>query len=111
MEIALKFRGDLELSFQKGKEDRKILIELLNQINFISEVYRSSGSFVTFRVDNQNISKNLRSFLITKHNIYLKQLTNEGLGKSNYFRVALVSLPEIEKLIKALKGYSTSNSI
>ena len=33
MEIALKFRGELELSFQKAKEDRKILIELLNQIN------------------------------------------------------------------------------
>jgi len=109
MEIALKFRGELVLSFQKGKEDRKILIELLNQINFISKVYNSSGSFVTFRVDNQNISQNLRSYLISKHNIYLKQLTNEGLGESNFFRVALVSQPEIDKLIKALKGYSNSN--
>ncbi len=109
MEIALKFRGELVLSFQKGKEDRKILIELLNQINFISKVYNSSGSFVTFRVDNQNISQNLRSYLISKHNIYLKQLTNEGLGESNFFRVALVSQHEIDKLIKALKAYSNSN--
>ena len=34
---------------------------------------------------------------------------NEGLGESNFFRVALVSQPEIDKLIKALKGYSNSN--
>ena len=57
MEIALKFRGELATSFQKAKEDRQNLIELLNQISFISKVYSSSGSFVTFRVDNQNISQ------------------------------------------------------
>ncbi len=109
MEIALKFRGELTRSFQKAKKDRQNLIELLNQIKFITKVYRSYGSFVTFRVDNQNISQNLRSYLISKHNIYLKQLTNEGLGESNFFRVALVSQPEIDKLIKALKAYSNSN--
>lgn len=109
MEIALKFRGELATSFQKAKEDRKNLIEYLNQISFISKVYKSSGSFVTFRVDNQNISKNLRYYLIAKHNIYLKQLSNEGLGESNYFRVALVSQPLIDKLIKALNCYSNNN--
>ena len=33
-------------------------------------------------------------------------LNNYGLEKYNYFRVALVSKPEINKLINALKDYS-----
>tara|TARA_B100000886_G_scaffold303860_1_gene234744 strand:+ start:17660 stop:19462 length:1803 start_codon:yes stop_codon:yes gene_type:complete len=108
MEIALKFRGELALSFQKAKKDRQNLEDLLNKINFVSKVYKSSGSFLTFRVDDRNISKSLRTYLITEHNIYLKQLTNEGLGESNFFRVALVSQPAIDKLIEALKEYLNS---
>ena len=41
----------------------------------------------------------------------LGDYNNEGFEENNYFRVALVSLPEIDKLIKALKGYENSNSL
>lgn len=106
MEIALKFRNELSVSFQKAKKDRDYLIKFLNKINYISKVYESSGSFVSFRVDNQEISKYLHSYLLKNHNIYIKQLTNIGLEGSNYFRVALVSKPQIDKLIKALEKFS-----
>ena len=89
MEIALKFRNELQNSFQLAKEDRKYLINILMNINFISKVYESSGSFVTFRIDDKEISKNFRSYLLLNKNIYIKQLTNLGLNESNYFRVAL----------------------
>ena len=106
MEIALKFRSELSKSFEKAKKDRDYLIKLLKKINFISEIYESSGSFVSFRVDRNEISKNLQNYLLLNHNIFIKQLTNIGLEGSNYFRVALVSKPLIEKLIKALEEFS-----
>ena len=106
MEIALKFRNELSISFQKAKKDRDYLIKFLNKINYISEVYESSGSFVSFRINKQEISNYLQSYLLENHNIYIKQLTNIGLEGSNYFRVALVSKPQIDKLIKALEKFS-----
>ena len=56
-------------------------------------------------IDKQ-ISKNLQSLSLLNHNIFIKQLSNIGLKGSNYFRVALVSKPQIEKLIKALERFS-----
>tara|TARA_Y100001933_G_scaffold265191_1_gene336721 strand:+ start:12361 stop:14166 length:1806 start_codon:yes stop_codon:yes gene_type:complete len=106
MEIALKFRSELKNSFQLAKEDRKYLIKLLKEVSFISKVYESEGSFVSFRIDNKEIQINLRSYLISEHNIFIKQLSNIGLKGSNYFRVALVAKPEINKLIDALHAYS-----
>ena len=111
MEIALKFKSELADSFKIAKKDREYLIKNLKEISFISKVYDSAGSFVTFKIDNDEINKNLRSHLLLKHNIYIKKLNNSGLEKSNYFRVALVSKPEINTLINVLKEYSlTRNS-
>ena len=93
-------------SFEKAKKDRDYLTKFLKRINYISEVYESSGSFVSFRVDNQEISRNLQSYLLKNYNIFIKQLTNVGLEGSNYFRVALVSKPQIDKLLKALESLS-----
>ena len=107
MEIALKFRGELKDSFEKAKKDRDYLISLLKEINYISKVYNSSGSFVSFKIDNENLAKDLSKYLLTHHNIYIKQLNNSGLDKSNYFRVALVSKIKIDKLIKALNDFPT----
>jgi len=106
MEIALKFRSELSKSFQKAKKDRDHLTKFLKKIIFISKVYESSGSFVSFRVDNPEISNKLQSYLLENHNIFIKQLTNLGLESSNYFRVALVSKPQIDKLIEALEDFS-----
>ena len=52
--------------------------------------------------------KNCLTFtkLYENHNIFIKQLTNLGLESSNYFRVALVSKPQIDKLIEALEDFS-----
>ena len=109
MEIALKFRNELTNSFQKAKDDRCYLIKFLKQVGFISEVYDSSGSFVTFRVDDPKLSNKLHSYLIKKHNIFIKQLSNVGLEESNYFRVALVSRKKIDKLTNALEDFATQN--
>ena len=111
MEIALKFRNDLTNSFKLAKEDRTYLISKLNKIKFISKVFDSAGSFVSFRIDNNDIANNLSSYLLTKHNIFIKHLTNIGLRNKNHFRVALVSKPEIDKLIKAFEKYSKINKI
>ena len=107
MEIALKFRGELKDSFEKAKKDRDYLISLLKEINYISKVYNSSGSFVSFKIDDKDLAKDLTKYLLSHHNIYIKQLSNSGLDESNYFRVALVSKIKIDKLIKALKIFPT----
>ena len=106
MEIALKFRGELKDSFEKAKKDRDYLISLLKEINYISKVYNSSGSFVSFKINDEGLAKDLTKYLLSNHNIYIKQLSNVGLDESNYFRVALVSKIKIDKLIKALKTFT-----
>ena len=55
---------------------------------------------ITFEWLKDHLNTNL------KEEKLLEQLTNIGLEGLHYFRVALVSKPLIEKLIKALEDFS-----
>lgn len=105
LEISLKFKTDLQKSFELAKSDRNYLINQLTKINYISKVYYSHASFVTFYIEDDSISNGLSDYLILKHNIYLKELSRIKTDKGSYFRVALTDIVNIDYLIKSLINY------
>ena len=106
LEISLKYKSDLKKSFVSAKKDRDYLIQRLNEISFIDNVFESHASFVTFLVKNKYWSESLSEYLLKTHNIYLKELSRVKEVNSKYFRVALTNVKNIDYFIDSLKMYS-----
>lgn len=105
MEIILKNKLALKNSITKTKYDRKLFAKLLNDIEFIEEVYNSHANFILFRVNKKLKQNKLSEFLIKKHSIYIKDVSNKFASKENsYFRVAVRDFNDNNQLIKVLKN-------
>jgi len=111
LEISLKYREDLKKSFERSKVDRQYLVANLEKIPFINKVFESHSSFVTFSIEDSFWSLNLRTYLINKFNIYLKEILINDDTSIKYFRVALTDMKGIDFFIDSLKKYLISKKI
>ncbi|QYA26328.1 histidinol-phosphate transaminase [Gramella sp. MT6] len=80
------------------KSERKLLVEQLLEVNFVSKIYRSDANFLLLEVDNAN--KRYDQFL--EKGIVIRNRSNQPLCE-NCLRITVGTKEENKKLIKAFK--------
>ncbi len=80
------------------KSERKLLVEQLLEVNFVSKVYKSDANFLLLEVDNAN--KRYDQFL--EKGIVIRNRSNQPLCE-NCLRITVGTKEENKKLIKAFK--------
>jgi len=111
MEIILKNKISLKDSFKKTKLDREKLIDQLNEIDLINKVYPSEANFILFEIENKDFkSIDFMNFLLNSFNIFLKDVSKKFNNIDySYFRVAVRTEAENEKLILAISNFRSKS--
>ena len=107
LEIILKNKRSLSISFEKTKTDRDNFIRELKCIKYINRVFESGANFILFNINNELYkSSDLANYLLKKHSIYIKDVTDK-FDKSEfmYYRVAVRLPNENSILINSINAY------
>jgi histidinol-phosphate/aromatic aminotransferase/cobyric acid decarboxylase-like protein/choline kinase len=102
LEIILKHRNSLQDSFNKTIKDRNGFSDALSGLSFIAKVYPSSGNYLLVEFKDSLKSDQLAEYLLTKHSIYIKNISGK-FNSGKYLSRFAVRLPEEnQKLVNAL---------
>jgi histidinol-phosphate/aromatic aminotransferase/cobyric acid decarboxylase-like protein/choline kinase len=102
LEIILKHKNSLQNSIVQTIADREALRESLMKLNLFDEVYESQSQYLVVRLDERYSQLDLSDELIQKYGIYLRQLKGKLNVERKYFRVAVRTPEDHEKLTSAL---------
>jgi len=93
LEIILKHRNDIDLSFSKTIQDREQFSAQLACLPLVETVYPSGGNFllVALRCDRSTCQR-LVDGLLRQYGIYVKDVSQRFRGQQSYLRLA-VRLP------------------
>jgi histidinol-phosphate/aromatic aminotransferase/cobyric acid decarboxylase-like protein/choline kinase len=106
LELLLKFRPELEFSFQQTMRDRESLREALQLLPGIAEVYASGGDFLLVRLDAPaQTAGTLRRLLLAEAAIEIKDVSTRFPGGSSYLRLAVRKSDENRLLTDALRDW------
>ncbi|MEP7322455.1 MAG: aminotransferase class I/II-fold pyridoxal phosphate-dependent enzyme [Saprospiraceae bacterium] len=107
LEIVLKYRRELEDSFQLSIADRRDFIEKFESLDLVEYVFPSNANFILLRLNIKTAQlADLRNYLLKEWNIYIKDCSLKFEDGKAYARVA-VRLPEENKrFVQALRAYS-----
>lgn len=103
LEIILKHRKSLDISYKNTIRDRNTFNDLLAELNFIKKVYPSSANFIL--VEFKKARKEMESFpklLLAKHSIYVKDVSDKFGNDRYYLRIAVRLPEENEMLVKRM---------
>jgi histidinol-phosphate/aromatic aminotransferase/cobyric acid decarboxylase-like protein/choline kinase len=93
LEIVLKHRKSLDLSYMDTIRDREQFSVLLSKLDFVDKVYPSGGNFILLSLTSQIRSvKNIVNLLLKDYSIYIKDVSGKFNNGKNYLRLA-VRLP------------------
>lgn len=105
LEIILKHREAMHVSFQKTMEDRAAFARLLEELEFVETVHEEGGGnflLVALRLSRAQCSA-LVDEMIQRHGILLKDVSPKFPGTTAYLRLA-VRLPEEHvRLVECLR--------
>lgn len=101
MQIAHKYSKEYDFAMSKFKEVRKIMFENL-KLNKNIRVVPSQANYFTLEILNDKTSIEVIIELLSKHNIFIKDLTSKINNGKQYIRVAIRTEAENAKLINAL---------
>lgn len=106
MELALKFRNDLERSIALTVAERSRMRRLLAEDLSVSHVYDSGANFllVELRGDGPRAASSLRNALLTKDKIEVKDVSLKFPDQAPRLRVAVRTEAENDLLLKALSS-------
>ncbi|HEY9705178.1 MAG TPA: aminotransferase class I/II-fold pyridoxal phosphate-dependent enzyme, partial [Allocoleopsis sp.] len=101
LEIILKFRDNIKLSFQKTKEDRDKFTEELQKLPIVDRIYPSSGNFLLVRLNcDFNVKNHIIERLLSEHGIYIKDVSDRFQGEKGYFRLAVRNGQDNQKFVQ-----------
>ena len=100
LEIILRHRQSLELSYEKTMADREIFCAQLSTLSVVQAVYPSGGNFVLVKW-HSDAPIDLEETLLSTANLYIKKLTKMTGGR--YSRLAVRLPHENTLLIDAIK--------
>jgi len=101
MEILLKHRTSLNVSYIQTIKDREEFIEQINNLNYDAKAYSSGGNFFVVKLKNsQNV--NLPEIMISKYSIFIKDVSNKFNDGNYYIRLAVRTPSENLKLVSIL---------
>lgn len=104
LELVLKFQPELEASFRRTATDRCDFAGRLQNLPGVREVFSSGGNFLLFRLNGKDPSRAaaLTENLLTRHSIYVKDVSMKFLEPAPYLRVAVRRPSENQRLIEAM---------
>ncbi|NLH94249.1 MAG: aminotransferase class I/II-fold pyridoxal phosphate-dependent enzyme [Candidatus Cloacimonetes bacterium] len=104
LEIILKHRSELNASINSTIIDRNLFAQQLSELPFIEKVYPSKANFILVRLKiEQDQLIQLRSYLFSEWNIYIKDLSLKLNDGGSYIRLAVRLPHENLELINALQ--------
>jgi histidinol-phosphate/aromatic aminotransferase/cobyric acid decarboxylase-like protein/choline kinase/ubiquinone/menaquinone biosynthesis C-methylase UbiE len=103
LEIILKHRRSLDISYKNTIRDRDSFTAMLSELDFIKKVYPSGANFLLVEFKKKrNELEFLTRLLLAKHSIYLKDVSNKFNNDRYYLRIAVRLPNENETLVKNL---------
>lgn len=104
LELVLKFRPELESSFEQTARDRESLAKELHALRAVAEVYPSGGDFLLVRLDMPQVGASLlRRVLLAEAAIEVKDVSERMRSGFAHLRVAVRTPRENQLLVDALK--------
>lgn len=104
MQIEEKYKKDYAAALVKIKAARKVLIEDLSSISSL-RVIPSQANYVMAEITDGTTSKELTKILLTKYNLFIKDLSNKIRQENRQFvRFAVRNIEDNGKLVNALRA-------
>lgn len=104
LEILLKNRDYLVLSYELTKKDREKFIDNLSKLDFISHVFPSHANYILIKFkDVYSKLSGLSKALLEKDHIYVKDVSEKIKDEFTYFRIAVRKHDENCFFIQSLK--------
>ena len=104
LELLLKFRPELEASFEQTARDREDLRESLLVLPCVAQVYPSGGNFLLVRLEAPVVAGQvLRGLLLAEHAIEVKDVSSRMRAPSGHLRLAVRKPDENQLLTDALR--------
>jgi histidinol-phosphate/aromatic aminotransferase/cobyric acid decarboxylase-like protein/choline kinase len=103
LEIILKYRNEIKDSFQSTKIDRERFSQILEDLSIVAKVYPSGANFLLVEMNcNSEARCLIIQSLLSKHQIYVKDVS-ERLGYDrSYLRLAVRKPEENMRLVSHL---------
>lgn len=93
VEVILKYRPAIERSFARTMDDRRHLLNELARVGWVRSTRGSGGNFVLAELSiDRTTSSDLADILLSKYNIYVKDVSDKFDGGRSFWRLA-VRLP------------------
>lgn len=110
LEIILKHRKSLDISYKNTIRDRDTFTVMLSKLNFIKKVYPSSANFILVEFNKKrNELEFLTKLLLARNSVYLKDVSDKFNNGMYYLRIAVRLPEENEMLVKDMDEMFDSN--
>jgi len=104
LELLLKFRPELQASFEQTARDREDLRQSLGALPGIAQVYPSAGNFLLVRLEAPVAAgQALRRLLLAEHAIEVRDVSNRMPAPAGHLRIAVRKPDENQLLTDALR--------
>ncbi len=100
MQISDKYKKDYTVALEKFRAERARYEKRLQELPGL-KVYPSQANYVMVRLCNGMTAKDLTMRLLTRYNIFVKDLTGK-IGSEEYLRLAVRDTVDNDKLLNAL---------
>jgi histidinol-phosphate/aromatic aminotransferase/cobyric acid decarboxylase-like protein/choline kinase len=105
VEMMLKHRPALELSYKATVEDRAELLSQLRRLPMVADIPPSGGNFLLVRLRlTAHETSVLARRLAEKYSIYVKDVSNKFSGEQGYLRIAVRTPADHGRLCSALSA-------
>lgn len=110
MELVLKYPRDLESSIARTIADRTQFAQRLGNLNIVDQIYPSGGNFllVAFARVNADRVRQIADELLEEDDVFVKDVTAKFDDDRVYWRLAVRTSVENEKLCQALRRRSAA---
>lgn len=102
LETILKHRDTLEKSIRLTVRDREKFISNLSGLEIVDTVFPSNANFILLRLRQGADGQDIVEEILSKHSIYIKNVSDKFSGPENYLRLAVRLPQENNLLINAL---------
>jgi len=104
LEIILKHKNSIEMSFAKTIKDREIFLSALNKLTFVKKAYNSQANFILVEFKDDAKLKGLVASLLSEYSIYVKDVSPKFNDGKFYLRFAVRLPQENQRLIECLSA-------
>jgi histidinol-phosphate/aromatic aminotransferase/cobyric acid decarboxylase-like protein/choline kinase len=105
LEVLLKNRNSFAASISKTIKDREDFAEKFSECTWVNKVHQSEANFLLIELTELINEEELIKWLLTRHNIYLKSVSEKFGSAKSYLRVAVRSPQDNFILIEKINEF------